>query len=80
MQRLAQMQGGSLDTLNLTSASAALSAEKKPLSALAEVCVQLAIPKPLFFDQQKMFVENFFDLFGMLVHQRVEFFGGDQLL
>ncbi len=46
MQRLAQMQGGSLDTLNLTSASAALSAEKKPLSALAEVCVQLAIPKP----------------------------------
>ena len=46
MQRLAQMQGGSLDVLNLTSASLAMSADAKPFQALANVCAQLGLHKP----------------------------------
>ena len=46
MQRLALMQGGSLDVLNLTSACSAFSTGKKPMEALIAVCLQLALPKP----------------------------------
>ena len=46
MQRLAQMQGGSLDLLQLTSASTALSTAGHPYQALLEVSVQLGLPKP----------------------------------
>jgi len=46
MQRLAQMQGGSIDMLNLRSASLLLDFTDKPLQALSEICQQLTLPKP----------------------------------
>ena len=46
MQRLAQMQGGSLDMLNLRSASLMLETHAKPLQILHVICQQLSLPKP----------------------------------
>jgi ATP-binding cassette subfamily C protein LapB len=46
MQRLAQMQGGSLDLLQLNSASLALSSQAHPFQALRKASVQLGLPSP----------------------------------
>lgn len=46
MQRLAQMQGGSLDLLNLRAASLLLDGPGQPLDILPRICTQLALPRP----------------------------------
>jgi ATP-binding cassette subfamily C protein LapB len=46
MQRLAQMQGGSLDLLNLRAASLLLDGPQQPLDILPRICAQLSLPRP----------------------------------
>ena len=46
MQRLAQMQGGSLDLLKLRAASLLFDGPGLPLDVLPRVCAQLALPRP----------------------------------
>ncbi len=46
MQRLAQMQGGSLDLLKLRAASLLFDGPGQPLELLPRICAQLALPQP----------------------------------
>ena len=46
MNRLAQMQAGSLDQLRLSAATTALDQHADSEKALAQVCQRLGLPKP----------------------------------
>ena len=49
--RLAQMQGTSLDPLRLSAAATALDQTDKPEAALAQVCSRMGLPKPRWLKQ-----------------------------
>jgi ATP-binding cassette subfamily C protein LapB len=46
MQRLAQMQGGSLDVLNLNASLDVLDQSLRPMSALVQICERMGLSKP----------------------------------
>lgn len=51
MQRLAQMQGGSLDELSLQASASALEQPIPPIQTLKLVCKRMGLKKPKFFKQ-----------------------------
>jgi ATP-binding cassette subfamily C protein LapB len=48
VQRVAQMQGNSVDVLSLTAAAGALDKAAKPLQALSQICQYMGLDKPKF--------------------------------
>ena len=49
MQKLAQMQGASIDLLSLTASTSALDQLIEPIQTLTLVCHRMGLPKPKFF-------------------------------